>query len=57
MASDNVGGWQYIEDVIAATEKAIDVAYWEGDDPTYLKRKLEGLRIAQRIGEKYVTDW
>ena len=57
MASDNVRGWQYIEDVIAATEKAIDAAYWDGDDPTPLERELEGLRVAQRIGEKYVTSW
>ena len=49
--------WQYIEDVIAATEKAIDAAYWDGDDPTPLERELEGLRVAQRIGEKYVTSW
>ena len=50
-------GWRYIEDVIAATEKAIDVAYWEGDDPTPLERELDGLKVAQSVGEQYVTDW
>lgn len=50
-------GWRYIEDVIAATEKAIDVTYWEGDDPTPLERELDGLKVAQSVGEQYVTDW
>ena len=50
-------GWRYIEDVIAATEKAIDVAYWEGHDPTPLERELRGLKVAQSVGEEYVTSW
>lgn len=57
MASSVVGGWQYIEDVIAATEKAIDGAYWDGLDPTPLERELESLRVAQSVGEQYVTEW
>jgi hypothetical protein len=50
-------GWMYIEDAMTATEKAIDNAYWDGLDPTPKERELEGLRMAQKVGEQYVTDW
>ena len=48
---------QYIEDVITATQKAIDNAYWEDEDPTPLERELASLRAAQEVGEEYVTSW
>jgi len=49
--------WWFIEDVIRATERALDEALWEGQDTTYLKRELAGLRAAQAVGEEYVTSW
>lgn len=48
---------RFIEDVIRATEKALDEALWDGLDTTHLKRELAGLRAAQEVGEEYVTDW
>ena len=50
-------GWMYIEDAMTAAEKAIDNAYWDGLDPTPMERELDSLRVAQRVGEQYVTDW
>lgn len=50
-------GWMYIEDAMAAAEKAIDGAYWDGMDPTPYERELEGLRVAKKVGEEYVTSW
>ena len=48
---------RFIEDVIRATEKALGDAEWDGLDTTYLKQELASLRLAQRVGEKYVTNW
>jgi hypothetical protein len=51
--------WDYIEDAITATEKALDEALWDGDHDlaNRYKRELEGHRIAVAVGEKYVTSW
>jgi len=49
--------WQYIEDVIRATERALDDAIWDDLDPTYLEIKLNSLRAAKSVGEQYVTSW
>lgn len=50
---------QYIEDVITATEKAMDDALWDGDYDLAerYKRELEGLVRSQERGEQYVTSW
>ena len=50
---------QYIEDVITATEKAMDDALWDGDYDLAerCKRELEGLVRSQERGEQYVTSW
>lgn len=49
--------WMHIEDALRATEKALGDAEWDGLDTTYLKQELVSLRLAQRVGEKYVTNW
>lgn len=50
---------QYIEDVITATERALDDALWDGDYDLAerCKRELEGLVRSQERGEQYVTSW
>ena len=50
-------GWCYTEDVIRATEKALDSALWDGLDTTYLERELAGLRLALSLGQQYQTEW
>lgn len=57
MESKAVGQWQYIDDAIRATERAIDGAYWDGRDPTPLERELESLKVAKKVGEEYVTNF
>jgi hypothetical protein len=47
----------YIEDVITATEKALDDALWDGLDATYLTTYLASLRAAQSLGEKYEVEF
>lgn len=47
----------FIEDAIAATERAIDAALWDGLDPTYLTTQLASLRAAQSLGEKYELEF
>lgn len=49
--------WMHIDDALRATEKALGDAEWDGLDTTYLKQELASLRLAQRVGEKYVTNW
>lgn len=49
--------WQYIDDVIRATERALDDAIWDDLDPTHLEVKLNSLRAAKSVGEQYVTSW
>lgn len=46
-----------LHDALRATEKALGEAEWEGLDTTYLKQEIASLRLAQRVGEKYVTNW
>lgn len=50
---------QYIENVITATERALDDALWDGDYDLAerYKRELEGLVRSQERGEQYVTSW
>ena len=49
--------WQYIEDVIRATERDLDDAIWDDLDTTYLEIKLNNLRAAKSMVEKYATSW
>ncbi len=51
--------WQYVEDVITATEKALDDALWDGamDLAEKYKRELEGLVRSRDMGQEYVTNW
>lgn len=51
--------WQYIEDAITATEKAMDDALWDGsmDLAERYKRELEGLVRSRDMGQEYVTNW
>jgi hypothetical protein len=49
--------WAHIEDALRATERALGEAEWDGLDTTYLKQEIASLRLAQRVGEKYVTSW
>lgn len=51
--------WQYIDDAITATEKALDEALWDGamDIAERYKRELEGLVRSRDMGQEYVTNW
>ena len=46
-----------IEDAIAAAEKELDDALWEGSDARSIKVRLRSLKLAQKVGEEWETSW
>lgn len=55
----NTRSIEYIDDVIAQTDKELDDALWYGDDTraAHLKKELESLYLSKELGEEYITSW